>query len=819
MRSGRVAVAAVAVAVLATLAPAAVASTEQGSAPASTGALAPRGDAVPLPDPAAPGDYMTERVRVFRGWQAVEVGMPAPVEDLAEITYPAQAGGAIARGTFPVVLLLHGRHASCSMTGPKVTPPDPVCAELGAPRPVPSYTGYRYLADALASQGRIVVSISANGINLQDDYDDMGMTARARLVAHHLGRLATLPRLAGHVDLSRTVLMGHSRGGEGVVAAAQLLVDAPLPGVRIAAVVPFAPTAFSRAAPPTVPTVTLLPACDGDVLDLQGQTFVDRGRDLYGGAGALRSSVWFAGGNHNYLNTEWTPGLSVSDTGRDDATYIYSGVTARSSCHESRRISPAQERTIGAAYLAAVVRWAQDGDDSMLRLLDGTGVLPAPVSAAGLDVRAASLAGPDRLLLAPTPSVRVQGEHVRIASCVGDGLNGFADAPDTCALDAVKPGLDTAWLGQPFMQAYLPGRTAVRMSWTRAGWGAVHLEAPTDLSASTRVSARIVVDPDSRATYSLTLVDERGRRAAVPLAGLGLARLSRGSDAARLVPQQAWVDVSAIRGIDLRRVSAVGLEVTGSGRAWIVDVSHRTARPAPTAQALPTAAISPGQTFRVPVGDSTVSIPVRLSRPAPVGAVLLVQNAASLEQEPIVRRITVPVGATSIEVPVPVSIPEVVGPDEQFGSMMSLYAVSGVTVGQWAGVINFVPEGVRIREITLAQPDVTARPGEAFAWDFGSTDGGNVGIFARVVAAGMDYSDLDAEYRANFALPDSGPIVPTEDWTLPGEEVAPGVYRIALPLAVDADPGAWISLGVFSASGATVPPSLPLLDGTVLDLG
>jgi len=814
MRSRPVLAIGAACAAIAALAPITSASSAPQTVPQAAEA-APRADSAL--DPAAPGRYSIARERVFRGWQSVDVGMETKVEDLAEITYPTTRRGDVARGSFPVVVLLHGRHAYCSSQGPRVSPPDPLCAREDRLRPVPSYRGYRYLADALASQRRVVMSISANGINAQDDMGDMGMTARGQLVVHHLRALADVDLLDGHLDLGRTVLMGHSRGGEGVVSAAQQLADAPLPGVRVAAVVPFAPTTFSRSAPPTVPTVTLLPACDGDVLDLQGQTLVDRGRDLYGGAGALRSSVWFAGGNHNYLNTEWTPGLSVSETGRDDARNIYSGVTRSSSCHESRRLTPKQERTIGAAYLAAVTRWVQDGDRSMLRLIDGTGTLPAPVRASGLEVRTASMAGPDRLLLQPAPGVGVTGERVRIDACLGDGLNGYADPPGTCALGAVPEGLDTAWLGQPFIYAALPGRTAVRMSWTRPGWGAVRLDGPTDLSGSSRLSLRVVVDPTSRATWRMTLVDDAGRRAVVPLSGLGLSTLSRGADAARLVPQQAWIGLGSVSGVDLRRITAIGLDVAGTGRAWILDASHRTGSPAPAAAPLPTATMPTDSVSRVPVGTTTVLVPVSLSRPAPAGAVLLAQSQAGFEAMPVITRIEVPVGATSVDVPIEVTIPPVISPSQQFASLLSLYPVSGLTVGQWAGVTAFVPEGVRLREITWVEADVMAAPGESFAWDFTTTDGGDAQVIAQVVAAGMDYADLDAQFRAQLDLPDSGPIVPDERWEIYSQEAESGVYRLTLPLSPGADPGAWISLGITQVSGAIFPESLPLLDGTVVD--
>ena len=56
-----------------------------------------------------------------------------------------------------------------------------------------------------------------------------------------------------------------------------------------------------------VPSVTLLPGCDGDVADLQGEDFVDGTRGVSRGT-ALHSAVYVVGANHNYFNSEWTPG-------------------------------------------------------------------------------------------------------------------------------------------------------------------------------------------------------------------------------------------------------------------------------------------------------------------------------------------------------------------------------------------------------------------------------------------------------------------------------------------------------------------------------
>ena len=104
------------------------------------------------------------------------------------------------------------------------------------------------------------------------------------------------------------MLVGHSRGGEGVNRASiQIPLDAPY---RVVGQVLLAPTDFGTQTAPYVPTVTVLPYCDGDVFDLQGQRFTDSARDLADDDTSLKSSVMVLGANHNFFNTEWTPGIA-----------------------------------------------------------------------------------------------------------------------------------------------------------------------------------------------------------------------------------------------------------------------------------------------------------------------------------------------------------------------------------------------------------------------------------------------------------------------------------------------------------------------------
>jgi len=178
-----------------------------------------------------------------------------------------------------------------------------------------SYRGYDAPASVLASHGYHVVSISANAINAWDfETVDSGALARAQLVLAHLdlwrrwstaGGVPFGRRFVGRVDLHTVGLMGHSRGGEGVVRAALLNAERRISyGIR--AVLPLAPTDFSRPTLPAVAVSVLLPYCDGDVWDLQGQHFFDDTRYAVTGDRAPRSAVLVMDANHNFFNTEWT---------------------------------------------------------------------------------------------------------------------------------------------------------------------------------------------------------------------------------------------------------------------------------------------------------------------------------------------------------------------------------------------------------------------------------------------------------------------------------------------------------------------------------
>jgi hypothetical protein len=233
-------------------------------------------------------------------------GFPGPVELRAEVYRPTN----LATGPFPLVVFLHGRHAVCSAS---FTWPCPAGQTA-----IPSYQGYAYIGNRLASWGYIVVSISANGINAVDNsVFDLGALARAQLIQRHLDQWNTFnttgaapfgTTFVGRVDMQNVGTMGHSRGGEGVMRHFLLNQSAGSP-YGIKAIFPLAPVDFNRPVINGVPFEVLLPYCDGDVSDLQGVHFYDDARYSMPGDLTRKHTVYFMGANHNYANTVWTSGF------------------------------------------------------------------------------------------------------------------------------------------------------------------------------------------------------------------------------------------------------------------------------------------------------------------------------------------------------------------------------------------------------------------------------------------------------------------------------------------------------------------------------
>ncbi|MEM9554256.1 MAG: hypothetical protein AAGC60_08350 [Acidobacteriota bacterium] len=334
-------------------------------------------------DPGNWGPYdVTERSYNFGDSAYRPPGFPISVEVRANVHHPSD----LRLGPYPLVLFLHGRHVTC-YSGSSSFLQWP-CS--GGRQPIPSFEGYDYLAERLASHGYIVVSVSANGINAYDNsVFDLGMEARAYLLQHHLGRWNTWNAsggspfgslFVGRVDLDNVGTMGHSRGGEGVVRHFELNRAQGEP-YGLQAVLPFAPTDFNRTVANRVPLGVVLPYCDGDVNDLQGVHFYDDARYNVSSDQEFKHTFLVMGANHNYFNTVWTPGLFPAGA-RDDWT---SSSDPHCGPSAADRLSAAEQRGAGQAYSMAFFRRYLSEETAYVDLL--TSAQDPPLSAEGADVR------------------------------------------------------------------------------------------------------------------------------------------------------------------------------------------------------------------------------------------------------------------------------------------------------------------------------------------------------------------------------------------------------------------------------------------------
>src|SRR5262245_57712273 len=104
-----------------------------------------------LDDPGIPNSLAVSETQ-YSGPNITLPGFPGPVEQLAMVWHPTTMTAAL-----PLIIFLHGRHETCYQ-GSTVRLEYPCIAGFQL---IPSYRGYDYLAQSLASNGYIVVSISA----------------------------------------------------------------------------------------------------------------------------------------------------------------------------------------------------------------------------------------------------------------------------------------------------------------------------------------------------------------------------------------------------------------------------------------------------------------------------------------------------------------------------------------------------------------------------------------------------------------------------------------------------------------------------------
>ncbi len=492
--------------------------------------------------------------------------MPKPIEMVGHVV---EADPAAVTEPRPLVVFLHGRHSYCY---------NPTDEDSGGWRwpcrepfeEIPSHLGYDYIQRVLASQGYATVSIRVNGINAQDyRLSDGGADARAQIVQEHLDHWTDELAVDHDVDLSRVVLVGHSRGGEGVNRASiQIPLDAPY---RVVGQVLLAPTDFGTQTAPYVPTVTVLPYCDGDVSDLQGQRFTDSARDLAANDTSLKSSVMVLGANHNFFNTEWTPGIAQAPSWDD--WYGRRGVCGSSS---PTRLSAGEQRQVGVAYVAGAVQLFAADAQEFLPLFDGSVVHPPSIGAA--DVRSHAIGGGRELRRPAVDTGLSLPSGADTAFCQGVLQAGSIGA---CGREFDLWGQAPHWYDS---SEFAPPRRELELTWSEAGQtGGLVFDDPLDLSGG-RLELRTIVDPTlGDARIRLRLTDTNGDSAVVTPEGDGILRaLPVDRRVGKRWAQSVIADPATAAGIDASRVTR--LDVIGDsadGRLWILDVAAAPASLAP----------------------------------------------------------------------------------------------------------------------------------------------------------------------------------------------------------------------------------------------
>ncbi|EHR61604.1 alpha/beta hydrolase [Saccharomonospora cyanea] len=200
-------------------------------------------------------------------------------------------------GPFPLVLLVHGNKSNATS----------------------SEDGFRYLGEQLASHGVIAASVDQNFLNTGVLDRSGGLRGveqvRARMLRHHLTVWKAWTEqdgnpFTGKVDLDAVGLLGHSRGGEAVAAAAELLQNERVDGLRVRSVLALAPS--DGQSTPDGQAVTLRDvnylvlqgSHDADVVSFGGLNQYER-VEFTGAEYRFAASLYIERANHGQFNSRW----------------------------------------------------------------------------------------------------------------------------------------------------------------------------------------------------------------------------------------------------------------------------------------------------------------------------------------------------------------------------------------------------------------------------------------------------------------------------------------------------------------------------------
>jgi hypothetical protein len=590
-------------------------------------------------DGSTPGPYTYKVDDYDFGDQAIDMaGIGGIRGELTGRIYLPDAG--VAPGERPTIILLHGRHTSCSaIVSPSPSNPNRWPCVVGQTE-VPSYRGYDGTGQTLATWGYSVVSISANAINANDAQLtlDNGAKARGQLVIDSLKMLEkanagdptgyhdnaldrdqsieealdakpTQPEpnvtnldadqldaadLVGRFDLDNIGIMGHSRGGEGVVSTVTLNQALAQP-FGIKSVLPLAPVDFARMTVADTPMMVLLPYCDGDVSNQQGQHFNDDSRDAHDD-NVLLSTVWSMGANHNFFNTIWTPGkypYSVSDDWGANSTDAVCGPMSGTNI----RLTADQQYQVGTAYMSAWFRMTVgEGDEDFLPMFDGS-TKPTLSSVPTADIRVIGSAPAEERVDIETftefsGKIRNYGSAVATLCASASGRT-LAQALPFCGTTSTLRSTSAMphWTPASFAPN-VPASPMTKFLWSNVtgnSAASIRLTLPAAARNAAAYDALVFkTAPDESVLtgtdMTLTVVDGAGATWSSLVSALNPLAVKRmpastSTTLNKIVLQEVWAPVSGMTGIntaDIREVrlaAALGADATETGGAYLSDLA------------------------------------------------------------------------------------------------------------------------------------------------------------------------------------------------------------------------------------------------------
>ncbi len=154
--------------------------------------------------------------------------------------------------------------------------------------------------------GIVAVSVDCGPTNCRG-LSATNIQERAEMIVRTLVHFDGLDRtdavFKGRLDLARVGLLGHSRGGEAVLVAAETLAAPGRPvNATVKGVISVAPTDVNTSSgkPAGFAFMAVLPAADGDVAENDGAKFYDQAVP-----DPFKCQLYVHGASHNLFNRQW----------------------------------------------------------------------------------------------------------------------------------------------------------------------------------------------------------------------------------------------------------------------------------------------------------------------------------------------------------------------------------------------------------------------------------------------------------------------------------------------------------------------------------